>query len=248
MTIAIIPNEFDIFLSMRRFLLDNLAMLPDDVIRSQVNRVAEPKSADYVVMTIVRKERLETNLDTYADVAFTASIAVNGSGVPVMDVTSVFYGIIELGSVVFGVGIGSGMYVTQLMSGTGGVGTYRMSGTATLSSRTMAAGTQKMLQPVMCTMQLDVHGPKSADNAHQITTMFRDEYATSAFAAYGKDVAPLYADDPKQVPFINDQKQYEDRWVIEACMQANQAVVNIPQQFFDRVVVGLIEVDSHYPP
>jgi hypothetical protein len=107
-----------------------------------------------------------------------------------------------------------------------------------------------MLQPVEYTVQLDVHGPNGADNAFRISTVFRDEYATTAFASYdtGGDLQPLYADDPKQIPFVNDQDQVETRWVLEACLQANQAVVNIPQQFFDQVQVGLIEVDSHYPP
>lgn len=246
MTIAIIPNEFDVFASLRTFIRSNVANV--DVIKAQVNRVPEPEKEDYVLMTPLRRVRLSTNLDTFADVAFTASIAVSGTVGTVMSVTSVFYGLIELGSVVFGVDLASGIYVTQLLTGTGGTGTYKLSGSATLSSRTFAAGTQKMMQAVEVTVQLDVHGPNSSDNAHQISTMFRDEYATAAFASYGKDVVPLYADDPKQVPFVNDQDQYEYRWVLEACMQANQAVVNIPQQFFDQAVVGLIEVDTHYPP
>jgi hypothetical protein len=60
-------------------------------------------------------------------------------------------------------------------------------------------------------------------------------------------VAPLHADDPRQMPFINDQSQYEWRWIIEACLQANQVVIS-PQQFADALEIGLIEVDSHYPP
>jgi hypothetical protein len=242
MTVLIIPNEFDIFSSLRTFLTANLPSTVD-VIRGQVNRVPEPKGPDFVVMTALRKERLETNVDTYADVLFNATV-VGGT----MTVDSVFYGVLELGSAIFGVDAPSGMTITALGTGTGSVGTYSVSPQANLSSRHLAAGTQKMMQPVEVTIQLDVHGPNGADNAFRISTVFRDEYATTAFASYGKDVTPLYADDPKQVPFINDQNQYEDRWVLEACLQANQAVVNIPQQFFETAVVGLIEVDSHYPP
>ena len=243
MTIAIVPNEFNIFSDLRRFIVDNVASI--DVVRGQANRVPEPEKENFVVLTALRKERLETNVNTYADVAFTASIAVNGT----LTVDSMFYGTLQLGSVIFGVDVPNGTYITKFVSGTGGAGTYGLSGTGTvIPSRTLAAGVLSMLQPVEVTIQLDVHGPNSADNAHQISTMFRDEYATTAFRGYGHDVTPLYADDPKQIPFINAEKQYEDRWVLEACMQANQAVINIPQQFFDTVVVGLIEVDSHYPP
>ena len=46
---------------------------------------------------------------------------------------------------------------------------------------------------------------------------------------------------------INDQQQYEWRWVVEAMLQANQ-VVSVPQQFADQVTVEIISVDASYPP
>src|SRR5262249_52051167 len=127
-----------------------------------------------------------------------------------------------------------GTVVTKFGTGSGTVGTYVVGGTSTISTRHMAAGTQKMTQPVEYTIQLDVHGPNGADNVHRISTVFRDEYGTTSFErmSTGSAVQPLYADDPKQVPFMNDQDQYEDRWILMACLQVNQAVVNIPQQFF----------------
>jgi hypothetical protein len=57
----------------------------------------------------------------------------------------------------------------------------------------------------------------------------------------------LYAEDPKQVPFVNDSNQYEYRWVVEACLQVNATVEDIPQEFFEQIVVGLINVDTKYP-
>lgn len=244
MTVQIIPNEFDVFASLRAFLVANLPT-GVDVIKAQVNKVPEPSGDNYVVMTPLRKTRLETNIDEYADVLFQGTT----SGTTLL-VESVFYGELALGSVIFGVDMPDGTYVTAFGSGSGSVGSYTLSKSSSLSSRHLAAGTQKMTQPIEYAIQLDVHGPNSADNVHRISTVFRDEYATAAFAAMGTngDLQPLYADDPRQMPFINDQKQYEDRWILEACLQVNQAVVNIPQQFFDQVQVGLIEVDSHYPP
>jgi hypothetical protein len=97
------------------------------------------------------------------------------------------------------------------------------------------------------TVQIDVHGPNSGDNATRISTLLRDEYGTSAFAAVSASVSPLYADDPKQIPFIDDQNQFEDRWVVLANLQVNSAIL-LPQQYMDAAVVGLINVDAAYPP
>ena len=243
MTVQILPNEFDVFKALKTFLVANLpAGTP--VLKAQVNRVPEPKKPDFVIMTPIRKERIETNIDTYTDVLFEGEIANS-----TLNVTGVFYGgSLTIGTVIFGSGVVDGTQITALGTGTGSVGTYTVSNTVNISSQHFAAGTQKMTQPIEYTIQLDVHGPNSADNVFRISTIFRDEYATAAFAAMGVGVTPLYADDPKQIPFINDQKQYEDRWVLEACLQVEQAVVNIPQQFFDQIHIGLIEVDSHYPP
>lgn len=211
-------------------------MLPAGVpvLRGQINRVAEPNAADFVIMTPLRQRRIETNVDTYADVAFTASI--NGS---VMAVTSVLTGTIDVGAQLFGVGLASGTTtITGVLSGTGGVGTYLVNPSQNLASTVLAAGTENLLQPSEIVIQLDVHGPNSADNAQIITTLFRDDYGVQQFLSSSYDVAPLYADDPKQLPFTNDQSQWEDRWIIEAYLQANQ-VVTLPQQFADALQVSL---------
>lgn len=242
MTIAILPGEFDVFASMKGFLE---GILPNGtiVVKGLVNRVPEPVNSDFVVMTPIRRIRLETNLHDYSDALFTGTIGSNGS----LTITFVAYGSVSVGSVIFGVGVIDGTMITKILQGSGGTGVYVVNSPQVVGG-TLAAGTQKMTQPVDYTVQLDVHGPNSANNAHQISTMFRDEYGTTAFGGKVSDVQPLHADDPKQIPFINDQNQIETRWVVEAHLQANQAVVNIPQQFFDKIVVGLIEVDTHYPP
>ena len=108
-----------------------------------------------------------------------------------------------------------------------------------------------MLQATEVTIQLDVHSSMmttASDMAQRVTTMFRDDWAYMFFKRTGYDVVPLHADQPKQIPFINAEEQYESRWVIEACLQANQAVLNVPQQFADTLLVGLIDVDSKYSP
>lgn len=180
MSVTLSLTESQAITALRSFLL---GILPDgtEVVRGQDNRVPEPQGDDFVTMTPIGRERLETNVDTYTD------------GYP------------------------------------------------------DAPSTKSILQPTKVTVQLDVHGPASADNAQIITTLFRDEYATDAFAASGFDVTPLYANDAHQMPFVNGEQQVEDRWVVDVVMQCNP-VVGVPQQFASQIDVGLISVTVAYPP
>lgn len=212
------------------------------VIQGQVNRVAESPAADFVVMWPTGRTRLETNVDLSADAKFVGVIDGN-----TMVITQVVTGRLQIGSTLFGVGIANGTKVISILSGTGGIGEYLVVPPQTVSNRIISAGATTYLQPTQVNVQLDVHGPNSSDNAQIISTMFRDDYAVQQFATSGYDVVPFYADDPKQIPFVNDQQQYETRWVIDAAMQANQVVV-APQQYADSVNVTLINVDETYPP
>lgn len=147
-----------IFTTVRAFLL--LVLENTDVIRFQVNRVAEPDTPDFVVMTAGPRVRLATNTEAW-DQEAEAPTAVT------------------------------------------------------------------ITAPTQVDIQLDVHGPASADAAQTIRTLFRSTYATAAFPA---TLQPLYADDPHQVPFVNGERQYEDRWVVTVHLQANPTV-STPAQF-----------------
>lgn len=238
------PTQSGIQTALRAFLL---AILPSGVecIESQDNRVPEPHGTDFVVMTPIRRERLETNVDTYTDCAFTASIA---SGV--MTVTQMQIGAITIGNALLGVGVTAGTTITAQTGGTpGGVGTYTVSPSQTLGARTLACGSASIVQPTKVTVQLDVHSASvgdAADMAQTIATLFRDEFATSFFAGLGLDVSPLYAEDPKQVPFQNAESQWETRYVVDVHLQANQ-IVSPPQAFADALAVDLINVEATYP-
>jgi hypothetical protein len=76
-------------------------------------------------------------------------------------------------------------------------------------------------QPTEVVYQLQVHGPQSADNSQRISTLFRDAFAVDSMPAA---VSPLYADDPQQLAFSNDQQQYEDRWIVEAHMEVDPTI------------------------
>lgn len=239
MSLAPSPTQSDILTALRSFLLK---ILPDgvEVVQGQDNKVPEPKGNDFVTMTPIMQSRLSTNVDTYADVSFTASIADTE-----MTVTAIEFGQIAVGQVVFGVGVAALTKVNALGTGTGGVGTYTVSPAQDVPSRKMSSGSEIFLQPTKVTVQLDVHGPASAENSQTISTLFRDDYAVQAFKASGFDVTPLYVSDPRQLPFTNENQQVENRYVIDAVMQANQ-IIRAPQQFADELDVDLIDVQSEF--
>jgi hypothetical protein len=91
-------------------------------------------------------------------------------------------------------------------------------------------GTQQTVtQAAELVMQIDVHGPASYSNVGIISTLFRSSYAVDFFKSLSDVVAPLYADDPRQMPFITAEQQYEDRWIVEAHMQVNFTTVATTQ-------------------
>ncbi|RYY79933.1 MAG: hypothetical protein EOO69_04510 [Moraxellaceae bacterium] len=80
---------------------------------------------------------------------------------------------------------------------------------------------QVITQPQKYAMQIDCYGEKSSDHASLLTTLLRDEYACSQFP---ENIQPLYADDPKLMPFVNAEQLYEKRWVITVYFQYNPVV------------------------
>lgn len=180
-------GEAAVFEAIRAFLLQILPIPTTglEVIKAQVNRVPEPASPDFVVMTQILRTRLSTNTNTYLDGFF------NAPPIP---------------------------------------------------------GTTMSLAPTQFDVQLDVHGPASGDNIQLISTLWRDEYGVRFFDEFpGVDAEPLFTSEPRQMPFINSESQWETRWTIDLSLQLNEVVVT-PQEFADQLDVGLISVDVVYPP
>ena len=123
------------------------------------------------------------------------------------------------------------------------MGTYSLSQPQTVVSGTLAAGVESLTQSTELSYQIDVHGPNSADNAQIISTLWRDERGVDFFQQNFAEIEPLYADDPRQTPFHNDQDQVEYRWTIDAKLQANQTVT-LPQQFADQLYVAVSAVEA----
>lgn len=110
-----------------------------------------------------------------------------------------------------------------------------------------AQGTETLHRSTRYDVQVDCYGATASDRAALLSMMLRSEYACNSFAASGYDVQPLYAEDPHQLPFVNAEAQYEERWSFTAALQFSPAV-STPMEFFDEAKIGLYEVDTTYPP
>ena len=106
-----------------------------------------------------------------------------------------------------------------------------------------APTTTQAEQRIKLTFQADVHGPNAADNATKLSTLWRDQFAVSAFQALGVAISPLYTDDPRQMPFENAEQATEERWVVDLVMQAN-ITITTDMQFANQLLGTVLEVDQ----
>ena len=97
--------------------------------------------------------------------------------------------------------------------------------------------------PTEITVQVSCFGIGAGDTVQRIVALFRDFYATDFFAASGFDVAPLYAEDPRQTAFVSSEKQYEDQWSADLRMQAN-FILTVPQVFATSAQATAASVES----
>ncbi|WP_293048538.1 hypothetical protein [Pandoraea sp.] len=128
------------------------------------------------------------------------------------------------------------------------IGTQRLStNVETYTDPGTNPGTKNSTVSMQFRVQLDVHGPNAADNATTIVTLFRDDYGCEQFATVNPGIQPLFCEDPRQMPFINGENQYEQRWMIEAFIEYNP-VIQTPQDFASQVDVNVVSVEATYPP
>lgn len=212
------------------------ALLPGiEIIEAQDNRVPEPAGLDFIIITPIDHVRLSTNVIGYADVAFTGVAAGTN-----LTVSGVRFGSIASNATLWGVNVAAGTQIVTQQSGpvSGGAGIYLLSQALSLTAQPMAAGNLILTQPTRVHLQLDFHSASvgdAADMATIISAFFRSEIASDAFiGAMTPGVSPLYADDPRQMPFINAEQQVESRWVMDAFVQCNFAIP-WPLQFSDGV-------------
>ncbi len=240
-------TQTQVLTAVRSFLL---GVVPPgtEVIRGQDNRVPEPAADDFIVMTPILQPRLGTNRTTYFDDVFTGSIA--GTVLTVSEVDRLQLGLASGMLLIDGVwptmNVAANTVLGAQLTGTsGGVGTYAVVPSQTVATETMFAGTREDLVAVQFVVQCDVHGPRSADTTRVVESLFRSEYAAEALAASGYDIAPLYASDPRQVPFLNDSDQIEFRWSVDLNLAINPRIMT-SQQFATDVDVEVIEAAPEY--
>ncbi len=95
-------------------------------------------------------------------------------------------------------------------------------------------------------VQLDFHGPNGSDYASAFVTLFRSPYGCRTLDPAGA-VQPLFCSDGHQMPFVNAQRQYEDRWVVTAEMQFTPSV-STPQDFAATLTPEFIPVPGGLTP
>lgn len=104
---------------------------------------------------------------------------------------------------------------------------------------------KRILRPSQITIQVDCYGANAGDRAATITTLLRDVTGCDAMAGAG--VQPLYAGDSRQMPMVDGESQYVERWTFDCVLQANP-VLTVTQQSATALSVGLKNVDRTFPP
>jgi hypothetical protein len=216
------------------------AILPAGVtiVEGQNNNVATPKG-DFVVMTVIRRERISTNVVNSDDCKFLGSVTAGR-----LIATQISYGRLQVGRTVFGTGTTPNPTITAINPD----GTATLSANVTLSSRSLAAGALALKQATKIVFQLDVHSDdmsRASDMAQTISTVMRDDTGVQLLKASNLPLTPLFADDPKQIPFETGEKQTEDRYVVECHIQADQ-IITPPQEFADEVQIKRLPADIFY--
>lgn len=86
------------------------------------------------------------------------------------------------------------------------------------------------LQSVEVLLQIDFYGKESAKNARIFSNLWRDFYSSERL----KVCQPLYCNNPKYLPFTNEQNQYEERYMVEAYL-TYIPVATYDQDYVDNV-------------
>ncbi|MCM1513229.1 MAG: hypothetical protein NC112_09020 [Oxalobacter formigenes] len=94
---------------------------------------------------------------------------------------------------------------------------------------------QHILTRMQCAFQVDFYGRESGDLAQTFVNLVNDQYAYNVFP---ENIKPLYCSDPSQMPLIDGEKQYTERWRVDMQLQANPAA-SVPMTFFDKADINL---------
>ncbi len=105
-------------------------------------------------------------------------------------------------------------------------------------------GQQISSAPMEYVLQVDAYGAEAPDATALIELLFRSPQACDFFSPYG--LAPLFSDDPTEVPFVDSENLYEIRWIVRLHLQFEPSAVT-SMQFAQTLTVGIISAESTYP-
>jgi len=96
--------------------------------------------------------------------------------------------------------------------------------------------------------QLDVYGPNASDLVMILHVMFRSDATSQWLSDYGEandlTVDAFFPDNPSHVPIVNEENQYEERWVLRVRLNVIQAISS-PVNFMNSATVKpLINVST----
>jgi hypothetical protein len=236
-------TENAIYTALRTFLNSAVTTADIAIVRGQQNRVAQPPGSNFIVFTPLRNERLGTTQTAYVEIQFNGSIA--GNVLTVAEMT--WGGGILPGSVVrhrtVGTVANNTAIITQTSGTAGKVGTYTITpGGQTVALSPLYISTRFDLAPTQLTVQLDVYGPDSWANAQAIETLFRSSYGVQAIDVLSINAAPLYCDSARQIAFIDGEREYEDRWMMELALHVNPTIGTV-QDAAEAIDVILVPAD-----
>lgn len=94
------------------------------------------------------------------------------------------------------------------------------------------------------TVQVDFYGEQSNAWATTVQALCADNFA---FDYFPDNIKPLYADGPMQIPIIDSEQTYFQRWKLMVVMQINP-IITASQDFARSLNVGIKEVDTTFRP
>jgi len=82
--------------------------------------------------------------------------------------------------------------------------------------------------------QIDFYGAMAGERSRVVANLWRSGYACERLNL----CQPLYVQSHRRLPYINESKQYEDRWITDLGLQYNPQV-NVAQDYTDRAGVTI---------
>ena len=103
---------------------------------------------------------------------------------------------------------------------------------------------QTIKQQVQVALQLDFFGSGAQSRLSQLSTLWYDAYAFDWFKSQGLPCRPLTIRQLRQVQFINESDNFDQRWTCEITLQIEQSVTISQETAITPGPISLIEVDA----